>query len=378
MQVEIGILSAPFIEYCFPLDGHGDRRITAHDGDIAFPPQPFVLYNVAIGIDFHWERRGTQEFDGALRFIHDGEGNVVAVNTIDLEDYLLSVISSEMKATAGLEFLKAHAIISRSWVISQILSRRNGHREASPSPEGLIRWWDHEDHTLFDVCADDHCQRYQGRQMAVGANVAEAIRATRGMVLSYGGEICDARFSKCCGGRTERFGACWEDRDLPYLQSVEDPWCNTHDQDILSTVLNDYDLETRDFFSWEVRYTREELSALFLRKSGVNVGTVLDLRPLQRGASGRIVRLEVVGSIRSVTIGKELMIRRCLGETHLKSSAFEVERTPEGDFILHGRGWGHGVGLCQIGAAVMASEGASCEDILSHYYPGAEIVRYEE
>ena len=265
-----------------------------------------------------------------------------------------------MRASASPEFLKAHAVISRSWVLARMEQRR-----LHPDDPALP-------HRNFDVCADDHCQRYQGLTLAVGEGVRKAIDQTWGLVLHYGGELCDARYSKCCGGRTELFSTCWEDRDYPYLQSVEDPWCDCDDKAILSQVLNDYDLETTDFHDWEQRYTRDELSRLVARRTGIDFGTIRSLEPVERGPSGRIKYLRIIGERETRVIGKELAIRHALSESHLKSSCFDV--ITEGDtIILKGRGWGHGVGLCQIGAAVMASKGIGFKQILQHYYEGAEI-----
>ncbi|MBQ7194513.1 MAG: SpoIID/LytB domain-containing protein [Bacteroidales bacterium] len=402
MNVEVGILTAPLIRFSVP-EGRPVQENAGAQSEISgvskilevtaanVPDEtiegPFTLHDVVIGVDFHWQRTMSQTFAGALKFVKDGD-NVTAVNIIDIEDYLLSVISSEMKATADLEFLKAHAIISRSWLLAQILARRSmpkvrvavqkldrhWHEEGGDAAE-LVKWFDHEDHKLFDVCADDHCQRYQGMQMAVGEAVRKAIDQTRGVVLTYKGNICDARFHKCCGGRTERFSACWEDNDYDYLRPVDDPWCDTRDEDILSKVLNDYDLETKDFHDWTVRYGSAELSELVRRRSGIDFGTIIDLEPLERGDSGRIIRLRIVGTEKTLIIGKELLIRRFLSESHLKSSNFDIRREGD-DFVLTGHGWGHGVGLCQIGAAVMAANGFSCEQILSHYYPGAQLTVY--
>ena len=391
--LNVGIMSGTQIEFSLPKDSVR-RQVTLQDGCVCYQGRlypslefnvgSFTLYGVTIGVDFHWQRSRDLDYSGILAFIVEGD-KITAVNKVDVEEYLLSVISSEMKSSAGLEFLKAHAVISRSWVLSQLRSRRNvknkartaKHKGMVDTPRRYIHWFDHEDHTAFDVCADDHCQRYQGCSMAVGENVRKALEETCGEVLVSGGEICDARFSKCCGGTTELFSTCWEDKDYPYLQSVKDPFCNTSDTEILSQVLNDYDLETRDFFRWEQRYTQKELSDLVKDRSGVDFGTIEDLVPLERGASGRIKRLMVVGSKRKMEIGKELIIRRWLSESHLKSSAFEVIREGS-DFVLKGSGWGHGVGMCQIGAAVMASRGYSYKEILAHYYPGSEIEkRYE-
>ena len=293
-----------------------------------------------------------------------------------------------MKASASLEFLKAHAVISRSWVLSQMEKRRAGAPSAPAArlprtPGEMIRWWDHDDHALFDVCADDHCQRYQGLTNAVGETVRKAVDETWGQVLVYDGEICDARFSKCCGGVMERFSTCWEDRDYPYLQAIpdtpgEDPdgecFCNSSDEKVLAQVLNDYDLETKDFYRWEVRYGRAQLSELVSRRTGVVFGEIRGLVPVERGPSGRISRLRIEGSARTMVIGKELMIRRALSESHLKSSAFDIEWQGD-EVVLRGRGWGHGVGLCQIGAAVMSVKGYGFKDILGHYYPGANVER---
>ena len=343
------------------------------------PDASFSLKDVTIGVNFHWERQETQTFEGILRIVVEAD-KIVAINELPVERYLTSVISSEMSATASPEFLKAHAVISRSWLLAQ-MEKRQKHQEGSDSffsfvkkDDELIRWYDREDHTIFDVCADDHCQRYQGITKANNPHVAEAISDTRGQVLAYGGEICDARFSKCCGGETEEFQYCWEDTPKPYLVSFHDPWCNTSDKKILSQVLNDFDQETPNFYRWTVEYSQAELSELVSRKTGIDFGTITDLIPLERGKSGRIWRLKIVGTKKTFTIGKELEIRRALSENHLLSSAFEVEK--QGDrFVLHGKGWGHGVGMCQIGAAVMGEQGKTYDEILLFYYRGAQIQR---
>ena len=428
-RLEVGILSGDEIVFEIISDGAGPQRVRYREGKIdyggmlydelyfeartlstVFAEPTFILHDVTIGVDFHWERKMTQRFAGALKFLVDG-GKVVAVNVIGVEDYLLSVISSEMRPTAGLEFLKAHAVISRSWVMARLAGRG---RRTVPDPETLealstppslltwldgrqagagpeetpeiVKWFDTGDHRKFDVCADDHCQRYQGLTEAVGATAREAVDRTWGEVLTYEGRLCDTRFSKCCGGRTEVFSTCWGDEDHPYLPSLPDtpghdpdgdPFCHTDDAGVLSRVLNDYDLETKDFYAWEVRYSVGELSDLVARRSGRDIGLVRDLVPLGRGPSGRIKRLEVIGEKGSFIVGKELMIRRILFPTHLKSACFDVLRPDDGHFLLRGRGWGHGVGLCQIGAAVMDARGYGYRAILEHYYPSAEISRLE-
>ncbi len=339
----------------------------------------FSLFDVTIGVNFHWERKETQVFLGTLRLVVESD-QITAINELPVEKYLASVISSEMKATAGLELLKAHAVISRSWLLAQMRRReenkeqKNGFFSFIKKDDELIRWYDREDHTIFDVCADDHCQRYQGITKQTSKNVEQALKATRGQILCYGDEICDARFSKCCGGVTEEFQYCWEDTPKPYLVSVEDPFCNTNDKEVLSQVLNDYDQETNDFYRWTVEYTTDELSTLVNEKLKDDFGTITDLIPMERGKSGRIWKLKIVGSKKTFTIGKELEIRRALSESHLYSSAFDVEKTEKG-FRLTGKGWGHGVGLCQIGAAVMGQKGYTYEEILLHYYRNAEIKR---
>ena len=339
----------------------------------------FSLFDVTIGVNFHWERKETQVFLGTLRLVVESD-QITAINELPVEKYLASVISSEMKATAGLELLKAHAVISRSWLLAQMRRRednqeqKNGFFSFIKKDDELIRWYDREDHTIFDVCADDHCQRYQGITKQTSKNVEQALKATRGQILCYGDEICDARFSKCCGGVTEEFQYCWEDTPKPYLVSVEDPFCNTNDKEVLSQVLNDYDQETNDFYRWTVEYTADEISNLIREKLKDDFGTITDLIPLERGKSGRIWKLKIVGTKKTFTIGKELEIRRALSESHLYSSAFDVEKTEKG-FRLNGKGWGHGVGLCQIGAAVMGQKGYRYDEILLHYYRNAEIKR---
>ena len=356
----------------------------------------FSLHGVTIGKEFHWQQQETQTFQGSLLLrIIDGEMH--AINRIPIEDYLTSVIASEMSGTSSVELLEAHAIISRSWLLAQIAAastdklrigqdnnKYNSQKSSTPEANSplstvtsqFIKWYDREAHTHFDVCADDHCQRYQGVNRKVTPQVYEAIRATRGIVLSYDGEVCDARFSKCCGGITELYESCWDDTPHPYLSVVHDPFCNTNDPKILSEVLNHYDQST-DFYRWTVEYTQHELSDLVRRRSGFDYGDILDLIPIERGPSGRIVRLQIVGTKATRIIGKELEIRRTLSESHLYSSAFEVEKN-DTTFVLHGSGWGHGVGLCQIGAAVMGARGYSYKEILRHYYPEAALTKWYE
>ena len=413
-KIEVGIMAAPEITFEIISDGAGPQKVCYREGKIdyngmlydelvfeapsvstLFAEPSFILHHVTIGIGFHWERQQEERFAGALKFIVDG-GKVQAVNIIGVEDYLLSVIASEMRASAHPEFLRAHAVISRSWVMSLIQKRRSPRKAAvgpelrdtpalvtwldgKRAPDGaqvpvqeIRRWFNHEDHRRFDVCADDHCQRYQGLTTVVGEAVREAIDETWGQVLRYDGALVDARFHKCCGGRTEKFSAAWEDIDYPYLTVHEDPWCNTADKAVLSQVLNDYDLETKDFHDWEVRYTREELSALFASRSGLDLGLITGLEVLERGGSGRITRLRVSGEKGDVVIGKELIIRKFLSKSHLYSSWFDVSfEGPE--VVFRGHGWGHGVGLCQIGAAVMAASGKNYHEILSFYYPGTTL-----
>ena len=427
-QVSVGILTAQRIGFVLHGDYTaagktvaGENRVSA-DGDrvrwdgasygrLRFEPcgadASFTLKEVVIGIGFHWQRTEDQVFRGALELIAD-DGRVTAVNRIGVEEYLVSVIASEMNASASPELLKAHAVISRSWLLAQIVRRQAEPAVAESKcivrsdDEERIRWYDREDHSLFDVCADDHCQRYQGitRTYEHAAAVRRAVADTCGEVLTYGGEICDARFSKCCGGVTEEFRNCWEERDYPYLSRVRDcdgdppapdltredeaarwvgasaeAFCNTSDPGILGQVLNGYDCETSDFYRWRVDYTPWKLSDLVRRRLGIDLGAIRELIPVQRGASGRLVKLRIVGTQGAVTIGKELERRRVLSESHLYSSAFVVEKTAEG-FILRGAGWGHGVGLCQIGAAVMGHRGFAYDRILLHYYRGAAVEKY--
>lgn len=408
-KLDVGIMSAKEITFEIISDGAGPQTVSWCDGRInyngtlydelvfdgitrstLFEEPSFILHDVVIGVDFHWQRKVTQKFAGSLRFIVEGE-KITAVNRIGVENYLLSVIGSEMKSSATLEYLKAHSVISRSWVMSHIGHRASGstnseneiHSTAEDGTPVFIKWWDHDDHVNFDVCADDHCQRYQGLTMAVGDNVRKAIDQTWGQVLMNGDEICDARFSKCCGGTMELFSTCWEDKDHPYLRAIPDApapdadsFCNTSDKSILSQVLNDYDLETQNFYRWEQRYSRKEVSELIRRRSGIDFGEIVDLIPIERGPSHRLKLLKVVGTAKTMIIGKELVIRRWLSESHLYSSAFDVSW--EGDtLVLTGRGWGHGVGFCQIGAAVMAYKGYDYKQILEHYYPGSTLKQYD-
>ena len=383
---------------------------------LTFHPQSadasFSLSDVTIGVNFHWERKETQTFLGTLRFVVEAD-KICAINELPVEKYLESVISSEMSATSSLELLKAHAVISRSWLLAQMKKRRevaasgNNFFSFVKKDDMLIRWYDREDHTIFDVCADDHCQRYQGITKETSPHVAEAIRQTLGQVLLDGEDICDARFSKCCGGETEEFQYCWEDTPKSYLTAVRDlvlgvkneeysslqdeataerwirsnppAFCNTTDKKILSQVLNDYDQETADFYRWKVTYSQDKIQQLFEEKLKMNFGSILDMKAVERGKSGRISKLQIIGTEKTFTIGKELEIRRALSDTHLYSSAFVVDKYDKDEqgvpqrFEIIGAGWGHGVGLCQIGAAVMGEQGYAYNDILLHYYQGAEI-----
>lgn len=429
-DVSVGIMSAE--EISFTLNGHylakgesvtGKQTARCMDGgiewrgniysELLFTPATdeasFTIADVTIGIGFHWEKEESQTFEGKLR-LKVNEGKLVLVNELPVEDYLTSVISSEMSAHSSLELLKAHAVISRSWVYCQMAHRNlqavtaQSHFNFSRGEGEIIRWHDRSDHELFDVCADDHCQRYQGITRASLPTVREAVEATRGEVLTSEGALCDARFSKCCGGMTERYSACWDDNEYSYLQPVGDnaketgcdltdeqaaekwirtapeAFCHTTDKSLLAQVLNDYDQTTTDFYRWETSLTQEEARTLIEERTGMEFGDIIDLQPVERGASGRIVRLRIIGSKRSLVIGKELEIRHLLSQTHLYSSAFIVEREEvDADtnvphtFRILGAGWGHGVGLCQIGAAVMADKGYSYREILSHYYQGSEV-----
>ncbi|PIV20221.1 MAG: amidase [Deltaproteobacteria bacterium CG_4_8_14_3_um_filter_45_9] len=418
-----------------------DSTLRLRQGTKVRSGQAFTLFNVTIGNRFHWERTENQTFQGNLLLCLREDETIAAINEIPLEDYLKSVISSEMSAEAPMEFLKAHAILSRSWLLAGLGRRKKtkktsipagkekllAHRAELPSnvspiytvpldpaktglsgclpateKEGeVIRWYDREDHDLFDVCSDDHCQRYQGITKIVSKQAEDAVRETRGMVITYQDEICDARYSKSCGGITEDFGTAWDDKRIPYLISISDAsvphrpigteeeasrwifsapeaYCHTKDEALLEKILPDFDRETKGFFRWKVEYSRTELEEILREKSGFDFGTLHEIVPLHRGPSGRISRLKIVGSKRNAVVGKELEIRRWLSRSHLYSSAFlvTVKQHLHGEaerFTLHGAGWGHGVGLCQIGAAVMATRGFSTEEILRHYFRGTEI-----
>ncbi len=377
-----------------------------------FEADSFVLRDVIIGKRFHWEKKENQRFLGQLKFLLEND-KITAVNILPVENYLTSVISSEMSATSPKDLLKAHAIISRSWLLAQMeKSKVIREHQVSYKPETkteteFIKWYDREDHKLYDVCADDHCQRYQGITKLIAHNAQNAVQETRGLVLTYNDEICDTRFSKSCGGITEPFENVWEPEPKPYLTKVVDykfepdgyeldltieanaekwirnsppAFCNTTDEKILSQVLLDYDRETKDFYRWKREYTQRELSELIKEKSGMDFGRIIDLIPVQRGESGRIIKLQIVGTDKTLTVGKELYIRKILSDSHLYSSAFVVDKLDivEGipqKFVLTGAGWGHGVGLCQIGAAVMSHMGYEFDEILLHYFKGASITR---
>lgn len=431
-KIRVGIMSEKTIHFIlnadFSVEGKivsGDQYAKAEGGkvrwnesladEILFYPTDsdkcsFTLVDVTIGVNFHWERKENQKFLGALKLINEN-GKVTAINVLNVEDYLVSVISSEMSATASLNLLKSHAVISRSWLLAQIEKNKNITAQSQKkydshtrTDEELVRWYDREDHLNFDVCADDHCQRYQGITRASTETVRQAIRETWGEVLTSDGKLCDARFSKCCGGVFETFETCWEPTPYSYLQpksnseipdeypdlvdelkaikfieSSPKAFCNTRDAKILSQVLNNYDQETQDFYRWTVEYTQDELSKLIKERSGEDYGRIKALEPVSRGTSGRIYRLRIIGEKQTLIIGKELEIRRTLSPSHLYSSAFTV--TTQGEdaegypqkFILRGAGWGHGVGLCQIGAAVMGAKGFDYKEILLHHFINAEI-----
>ena len=422
--VSVGIMGDKRIEFTLCTDYKcsngsivsGNAVVELVDGEILYngkkyesllfeacvPEGSFWLRGVTIGVNFHWESKEDQRFGNNLKFIVEGD-RITAINLIGVEDYLTSVISSEMSATASEELLKAHAVISRSWLLAQmaknkeITTSKSTYSAFTENEQERIKWYDREDHINFDVCADDHCQRYQGMTRQSTTKVREAIEATWGELLKYDGKICDARFSKSCGGAFEEFQNCWENVRYPYLAKQRDSkritelpdltqeeeafkwitgspeaFCNTTDKEILSQVLNNYDQETTDFYRWRVEYTPEELSALILKRIGIDFGLVTDLIPVERGTSGRLIKLKIVGSKRTLTIGKELEIRKALSPSHLYSSAFVVLKE-NGKFVLVGAGWGHGVGLCQIGAAVMGAQGYKYKDILLHYYIGASI-----
>lgn len=386
-----------------------EKKEIASAAEIIFTPndletESFLLRDVVIGKNFHWEKKENQRFRGALKFIIEKD-EITAVNILPLEEYLISVISSEMNARSSKNLLKAHAIVSRGWLLSQLEKKNSKAVSETITEEEIIRWYDREDHANYDLCADDHCQRYQGVTKIISDNATDAISETRGLALTYNNKICDTRYSKCCGGMTESFENVWEPEHHTYLSSLVDykfevdgtetdltieknserwiknnpnAFCNTSDAKILSQILVDFDQSTNDFFRWKVEYTQDELAETIQRKSGIDFGKIIDLIPVERGSSGRLIKLKIVGTNKSVTIGKELEIRKTLSPSHLYSSAFIVlkenivEEIPQ-KFVLQGAGWGHGVGLCQIGAAVMGELGYSFDEILSHYFKSTAI-----
>ncbi len=428
--VSVGIMFEPSIDFVLNTsyvfnnrEVFGEQRVSLLEGKINWNGElydslyfssldsseaSFELKDVTIGINFHWERKENQVFKGDLKFIVENN-KITAINVLKVEEYLTSVISSEMSATASLELLKAHAVISRSWLLAQIEKNRDivasqeTYTAMIETDQELVRWYDREDHVNFDICADDHCQRYQGITRASTEMVKRAIEQTRGELLMFDGKICDARYSKSCGGMFEEFQNCWENINYPYLVGKRDlveestmpdltkedaatswilgspdSFCNTQDKDILSQVLNNYDQETVDFYRWRVEYSVDELSELIKKRTGVDYGVISDLIPIERGTSGRLIKMKIIGSKNSRVIGKELEIRRSLSESHLYSSAFVVQKKYDlnnniTSFTLIGAGWGHGVGLCQIGAAVMGAKGFDYKAILLHYFVGATV-----
>ncbi len=408
--LSVGIVTAPIIKVGFngiyhDEDGNivqGELVLDAKSAGNLYIPEnaknTFTIHDVVIGINFHWEQKEAQTFRGSLNIIAnpDNADEIIAINHIDIEDYLMSVISSEMRPEANSSLLKAHAVISRSWVLAQLGTYKMAHSKSAKAPSDGLVWYDKETHTLFDVCADDHCQRYQGLTKVINEKAKEAVLSTKGQVLTYKGGLVDARYHKCCGGALERFSTCWDDVDYDYLQPLRDnnteglvdlseeeeaerfilqtpdSFCNTNDQEILQQVLNSYDQATNDFYRWEVVYSASELGQIVAKKSGKDIGDIIEIKPLNRGASGRIYRLKLIGTKGILIIGKELEIRRILSKSHLYSSAFVVQNN--GAFItLKGAGWGHGVGLCQIGAALMANKGYCYQEILNHYYPNTKL-----
>ena len=369
-----------------------------------FETESFLLKDVVIGKNFHWERKENQRFRGKLKFIIENK-LLTAVNILTLEEYLTSVISSEMSANSSLELLKAHSIVSRGWLLAQLHKKNKRAVSEVVTEDEIIRWYDREDHTLYDFCADDHCQRYQGVTKIVNDNALNAINATTGLALVFNNVVCDTRYSKCCGGVTEAFENVWEPEEHPYMNPIVDykfsfddshfdlrnekhsenwirtnpqAFCNTTDERILSSVLVNFDFSTKDFFRWKVEYTQQEISELIKNRSGIDYGDIIDLVPVERGSSGRIIKLKIHGTKKILTIGKELEIRKTLSKSHLYSSAFvvhkeQIENNIPQKFILLGSGWGHGVGLCQIGAAVMGELGYSFDEILTHYFKNATI-----
>lgn len=424
MKVRVGIMESPTVEVFFngvyisdtSVSFVGSHRFDVtklRESQISFSPlSPEESYikikDVTIGKDFHWQQKESQRFKGDL-VLKVKSGRIIVINEISIEEYLVSVVSSEMKATAPLEFLKAHAIISRSWLISQITQKSinsdSSHEQTDSESEKIV-WYDHSQHCEYDVCADDHCQRYQGISRIVNSKAVEAIRTTEGLILTYAGKICDARFSKCCGGAFEIFPSCWGNEDHPYLSegldregdykipnlseeetarkwilSYPQAFCNINDDNLLRDSLNGYDRTTTDFYRWRVEYEPKELTRIVNQRTGIDFGEIKDILPLERGVSGRLIKVRISGTKKSMTIGKELEIRRTLSDSHLYSSAFVIDKISDDNsnevnkFIIRGAGWGHGVGLCQIGAVGMAAKGYNYKEILSHYYPGSDITK---
>ncbi len=344
-----------------------------------------VLHDVTIGIQFHWEREEDDDYPYILEFCKSSAKKIMAINELPVERYLESVISSEMSGDCPSALLHAHTVIARSWLLAQMQN---------------------PPHVNYLVCHDDHCQRYQGMRRWT-KSAGNAVKDTHGEVLTYQGEICDTRYSKSCGGITENFENCWPPQKVSYCQTIVDApenkispvpdltkeenvrtwvtfrpasFCNATPQE-LERLLVEYDREIKDLFRWEVIYSQDEITKLIESKTQRKLGQLKEIKTGKRGRSGRLLSIDFIGTTGNIHVDDQLEIRRVLSPSHLYSACFVVDTEGGKDsvpdkFILRGGGWGHGVGLCQIGAAVMSTHGYDYKQILQHYYRGTELTQW--
>lgn len=388
--INVGILTtgAPVLR---PVGDYDIRRLSDNQSEkdaVVYTPlhedSRLSLLNLKIGKEFHWQQTVEALLPGTVKVRLSPAGEWQTINSLPLEKYLQCVIGSEMNPAAPEEFLKAHCIISRSWALGKIRrTHKAGGNDAMFSDNCISAWEDTADHSGFDVCSDDHCQRYQGLS-DMPSKIKKIVKDTEGMVLTDAeGNLADTRYSKCCGGKTELFSTCWQETDYPYLISQIDPYCDLSSlsaqkrEKLLRDCFRRYDTSATISNEWELTVSRDEIRNRLSNLFGKETGDVIDMKVETRGLSGRAKGLLIKCESGDYHIGKELTIRRLLSKDCLRSSLFDITLLSDDNFRIKGKGWGHGVGLCQTGAARMALEGASFHEILSFYYPGTKITTIE-